>query len=251
MDLSHYHASPAEQQRLASLMGLLPANLAQALDVGARDGFISRQLAEHVPQVTALDLDLPQIDHARITSVQGNATALAFADASFDLVFCAEVLEHLPSPALESACRELARVARRFVLIGVPYRQDTRVGRLTCGQCGGISPPWGHVNRFDESRLQTLFPTLRIGQIDFVGTADVPTNGLSRLLMDWAGNPYGPYNQEERCQHCDAAFTPPPQRTPTQRVMTRVAVQLRTLQSTLHRAHGNWMHVLLHKPDPR
>ena len=65
-----------------------------------------------------------------------NAADLPFPDAAFDMVTCAEVIEHIPSPALERACREMARVARRYVLVGVPYRQDLRHGRTTCAACG-------------------------------------------------------------------------------------------------------------------
>ncbi len=108
--------------------------VAPALDVGARDGFISRLLAGHFPFVTALDLELPSIDHERVQSVKGNIAALDFPDASFDLVFCAEVLEHIPKDLLGTACRELARVSKEYVLIGVPYKQDIRVGR-TMGCC--------------------------------------------------------------------------------------------------------------------
>src|SRR5262245_21526446 len=106
-NLLEYRSSSLEQSRIANLMGLIPAGLKSALDVGARDGYLSKKLIERIPEVTALDLDVPVIDDPRIRCVQGDAAKLGFPDGSFDLVFCAEVLEHVPRPALEVVCREL------------------------------------------------------------------------------------------------------------------------------------------------
>ncbi|CAD5375224.1 Methyltransferase family protein [Rubrivivax sp. A210] len=245
MDLTDYRSSPNEQKRVASLMSLVPMRTFSVLDVGARDGYLSRQLADRSVAVTALDLAMPQIDDARIRCVKGNATALPFEDGSFDLVFCAEVLEHIPSPALEQACLDMARVCARHIIVGVPYRQDIRWGRLTCRKCGKVSPPWGHVNSFDEQRLCRLFPGFALTEKQFVGVADVPTNALSARLMDWAGNPYGPYDQEEHCIHCDSPFEPPPPRSLAQRFLARAAVVIRRALQPLYTPHGNWVHVLL------
>lgn len=205
-------------------MSLLPEGGNSVLDIGARDGFISRLLADHFSMVTALDLEQPSIEHERIQCVRGDITALHFADDSFTLVFCAEVLEHIPTHLLETACRELARVAKEYVLIGVPYKQDIRVGRTTCGSCGKVSPPWGHVNTFDENRLSELFPGFTVAKQSFVGETGAKTNPLSCALMDKAGNPYyGTYSQEESCSHCGANLTSPPERNLLQKVLTKAA----------------------------
>ena len=248
MNLDDYHASAGEQARVADLMALLPTATGTALDIGARDGFIARKLADRIPAVTALDLTLPTIDDPRIRCVVGDAAALSFGDASFDLVFCAEVLEHIPSPALERACAEIARVARRHVLIGVPYRQDIRLWRTTCGQCGAINPPWSHVNSFDDTRLRQLFPGLRIVSRNEIGQAEPDTNALSAWLMDCAGNPYGTYVQDEPCAACHAALKAPGSRLVTKRLLARAALILRRLHNLGRPPHANWIHLLLAKP---
>jgi hypothetical protein len=248
MDLTEYRNSPSEKARLGDLMGLLPEKKRDAvLDVGARDGYISRLLTAHFSTVTALDLEQPSIEHDSIRCVKGDITALQFDDASFDLVFCAEVLEHIPTHLLKTACRELARVSSDYLLIGVPYKQDIRVGRSTCGACGKFNPPWGHVNRFDEARLQELFPGLTVARRSFVGETNAQTNALSCALMDMAGNPYGTYSQEEPCIHCGAKLTPPPERKPWQKVLTKIAFTTTTAQKLFVAPYPNWIHLLLHK----
>jgi ubiquinone/menaquinone biosynthesis C-methylase UbiE len=143
VDLTQYTQGGLEAERIADLMRHIPNGAHTALDIGARDGHLSKLLAERYESVTALDLKKPAIFHKNIQCVQGNASNLAFKDNSFDLVFCAEVLEHIPSQLLEKTCSELSRVSRTYVLIGTPYAQDIRVGRTTCYTCGKKNPPGG------------------------------------------------------------------------------------------------------------
>jgi hypothetical protein len=247
MDLSEYRGSESERKRIADLMRLLPGNLFSVLDVGARDGFISKLLAGHFPNVTALDLEEPRIDDKRIRCVKGNVASLNFPDASFDLVFCAEVIEHIPGRTLDRACGELSRVAGEYLLIGVPYKQDLRVGRLTCQACAKKNPPWGHVNSFDEDSLKELFPEFEADGLSFVGEVDTCTNPFSTFLMDLAGNPYGDYSQEEPCVYCGAKFRSPPERNLPQKALTKMACYVNDAQKAFHKPRPNWIHVLFKK----
>src|SRR5262249_17344316 len=48
VDLVKYRESPRDRERIASLVALLPQDIESALDVGARDGFISKLLADRL-----------------------------------------------------------------------------------------------------------------------------------------------------------------------------------------------------------
>ena len=63
--------------------------------------------------------------------VCASVLALPFAARSFDVVTCLEVLEHLDDPA--AAARELARVARRAVVVSVPFEPWFRAGNVLRG----------------------------------------------------------------------------------------------------------------------
>ncbi len=234
-----------EQTRTADILRLTPEGLSSALDIGARDGHFSLLLTERFEEVTALDLETPTISHPNVKCVKGNAAALHFQDGCFDFVLCAEVLEHIPSPMLEAACAELARVTSGYLLVGVPYKQDIRVGRTTCRKCGGKNPPWGHVNSFDETRLQNLFPNLIPVQTSFVGSNHDRTNWLSTILMDLAGNPWGTYAQEESCVHCGEHLSPPPKRNIAQKICTRLGYLVRKTSEKLTSPRPAWIHVLM------
>lgn len=245
IDVEKYRASESEKARVADLFRIMPRGRKSVLEIGARDGYLTRPLAERFEQVTALDLEKPAFDLPRVTTVAGDATRLQFQDDSFDCVLCAEVLEHIPD--VEQACRELVRVARHEIIVGVPYRQDTRLGRTTCSKCGKVNPPWGHVNRFDEARLAQLFPGLRIKEKSFVGSVNESTNFVSAMLMDFAGNPWGTYIQDEPCLHCGAVLEPPLDRPFLSRACSGVAVRLNQMQMSVSKPHANWIHLVYAK----
>jgi len=248
VDPSAYRASPSERLRTNDLLALFPKFGTASLDVGARDGYFSLLLAERFERVVALDLTLPNVTHPRVQCVEGTAAKLAFPDQAFEFVFCAEVLEHIPTTSLPVVCSEMARVTASRLLVGVPYRQDTRVGRTTCYTCGRKNPPWGHVNRFNEATIADLFSGFTIDRISFVGQTSKATNALSTKLMDLAGNPYGTYAQDEPCVHCGSRLLPPPTRTLGQCLVTKAAFWTRRATEAFARPHANWMHVLLARP---
>ncbi len=233
--------------RLKDLKRLMPRHCKTALEIGARDGYLSHQLAHYFETLTALDLHLPNIKHERIVPVKGDVTALEFSDNTFDVSICTEVLEHIPKHKLQNAAKELMRVTRHNILIGVPYKQDTRVGRTTCASCGNINPPWGHVNVFDKNDLVQLFRGMRVAEVSYIGLSKEKTNFLSTKLMDIAGNPWGTYEQDETCVHCGGVLAAPTVRSVSSRIYAKMAVTLSSMQKAWVRPQPKWIHVLFEK----
>jgi SAM-dependent methyltransferase len=246
-DYAKYRQSPLEQARVADLVRILPAQRASVLDIGARDGFISSLLAEHFGRVVALDVVMPQFEAGRVTLIQGDVAHLAFRDNSFDVVCCLEVLEHIPTGLLPMACLEIARVARHAVIIGVPYRQDLRIGCTTCSNCGRINPPWGHQNSFEERTLARLFGSLRTVSTTYVGQTRERTNALAAGLMNLAGNPWGTYNQEEHCVRCRQELAPPVRRELWRRGCAAAAHRLNQIMRATATARPLWIHCVFEK----
>ena len=92
------------------------------LDVGAGSGSITAALAKYIPDgyVTGVDVNPKILPRARavaeaagvdnISFQEGDAKSLPFADDSFDIVICHQVLTHLPAPW--EALAEMLRVAK-------------------------------------------------------------------------------------------------------------------------------------------
>jgi hypothetical protein len=248
INYAKYRQSPLEQARIADLLRILPVWRSTLLEIGARDGFISSLLAEHFARVTALDVVMPHIEDSRVIPVQSDATRLAFRDNSFDVVCCLEVLEHINPLLLSVACREIARVARHAVIIGVPYLQDLRIGRTTCANCGCVNPPWGHQNSFDESNLERLFGSLRPTSTTYVGQTKERSHALAAWLMNLGGNPWGTYSQEECCVECQQTLAPPSHQILWRRGCAAAAHRLNQLMIAAAKPRPLWIHYVFEKP---
>ncbi|HNW82624.1 MAG TPA: class I SAM-dependent methyltransferase [bacterium] len=247
MNLKNYRTSENETKRLESILSLIPENCKTALDVGARDGFHVSNMADRFEEITALDLTTPEISIKNVECVAGDIRKLQFSDNSFDMVFCAEVLEHIPEEFLGVACSELARVSKKYLMIGVPYKQDTRVGRLVCQNCKKINPPWGHVNEFDEKKLLSLFQGLIVEKIELVGKGGRKTNFLTVFLRSIAGYPYGTYHQDEPCIYCNSKMICPSHISFVQKTLCFVAEILEKTQNRIIRKDPHWIHILFSK----
>lgn len=70
--------------------------------------------------VTGLDREFEPPFHPLLNRVVGDGTKLKFANASFDAVISVDMLEHLAKDKRQAAIYEMMRVARGWVILGVP-----------------------------------------------------------------------------------------------------------------------------------
>jgi SAM-dependent methyltransferase len=113
---SHVHAQGADLDQLEEALREHPAKT--VLDLGCGGGHVSLRVAPLVQQVTAYDLAEPMLKAVaaiaaerglgNLTTQQGAAESLPFADASFDLVVSRYSAHHWTD--LNAALRETRRV---------------------------------------------------------------------------------------------------------------------------------------------
>ena len=134
-DESSGYENPVEQVRAERLAGLVrDLGPRRVLDAGAGNGIVANRLGAMGIDVMALDhsqLAMARVSTPKVVADIGN---LPFEDAAFDLVLSSEVLEHLPPDVFTSARSEFGRVARRWVLVTVPNRED-------CSPPASCAPP--------------------------------------------------------------------------------------------------------------
>jgi SAM-dependent methyltransferase len=134
------------------------------LDAGCGEGRHCFGALERGARVVGLDLDLPSLkraNHALRTRasakrsfgamLQGDAFRLPFADATFDRVICAEVMEHVHD--YPAAARELARVTKPGGRIAVTI--PTATSELLYLRLGDdyFESPGGHIRIFTPRDL--------------------------------------------------------------------------------------------------
>jgi ubiquinone/menaquinone biosynthesis C-methylase UbiE len=78
-------------------------NTLNLLNVGGSTGIIDDLLADHFGSVVGIDIDAKAIEHAKrsfsrhnLSFRLGDAMAMEFPDASFDVLICSQVYEHVP-----------------------------------------------------------------------------------------------------------------------------------------------------------
>lgn len=133
------------------------------LDVGCGEGLLADHLIRlrRPVRFDACDVDLARLApglHPGLSFQTASVYQLPHPDRSVDLVVCCEVLEHLHDPAAGLA--ELARVARRAVLLSTPWEPVWRLLNLARGSYVrdlGNTP--GHVQHFTRRALVRLAET--------------------------------------------------------------------------------------------
>jgi ubiquinone/menaquinone biosynthesis C-methylase UbiE len=113
--------------QIAEVIQLNPQNI---LEVGIGNTFVTNYLKDKKLEITTLD-----IEYTLNPLVVGTVLAIPFSEASFDVVICYEVLEHLPYSDFKRALKELARVSQRYVIISLPdvttvYRINIELPRI-------------------------------------------------------------------------------------------------------------------------
>jgi 2-polyprenyl-3-methyl-5-hydroxy-6-metoxy-1,4-benzoquinol methylase len=134
------------------------------LDVGCGEGVLTSQWAERLGdgRVVGIDLDDPKLTGEWAARSRTNlefraeeATSLSFADDEFDLAAAIELLEHVPDPGATLA--EMARVARRWLLVSVPREPLWRVLNVARGAYwGSLGNTPGHVNHWSKRGFLSL-----------------------------------------------------------------------------------------------
>jgi SAM-dependent methyltransferase len=152
---SHHAGDGDSAVMLQTIERIIPDDVRSVLDVGCGNGVISDRLAERF-DVVGGDRSMAALRHVRSAAVQLSGDNLPFADSSFDLVLCTDVLEHLDDALEQRVIRELCRVSRRYVLICVPHAEPLPHFAITCPQCGSTFHAHHHQRSYVPERFLSV-----------------------------------------------------------------------------------------------
>jgi SAM-dependent methyltransferase len=177
---------PSEQDRLAALNRLTNAAFVRFLDVpagahvleiGSGLGLLAVAVASTAADVLVEGVDIAPaqiaaaVRHPRVHYRQGDAHALEFPDASFDLVYARYLLEHVAMPA--AVLGEMRRVVRPGGTVAV-CENDVSLIRFD-PPCPAFERAWDSFVRYQASlggdgaigrRLYRLFHEAGLGGIE-------------------------------------------------------------------------------------
>ncbi|WP_235622013.1 mycofactocin oligosaccharide methyltransferase MftM [Mycolicibacterium austroafricanum] len=150
----------------------------EVIDLGSCFGFFPLRLAAYGIDVVATDLSAPTMDLlARMSVLLGrfvrtlacDAAAVPRPDGCTDTVTALHLIEHLPPEVADTVLAEAMRLARRRVVIAVPFEDEP----TAC---------YGHVQRFDRAALDRLAGRLHAEHPDWTTTVAEHHGGW--LILD-------------------------------------------------------------------
>jgi SAM-dependent methyltransferase len=147
------------RQRVDFIRGLLDAPIQTSLEVGCGDGF-GMYYMQQFGHVFGCDISRPMLQRnpLRQSVAEADIYRLPYADKSFDLVYCWEVLHHVND--IQGAIREMMRISRRFVLLYEPNAFNplqVGFGLIAPSELGTLRfHPWFMRNHFRRAGLNNI-----------------------------------------------------------------------------------------------
>lgn len=137
------------------LIALIPEDVHTILDAGCGNGAVTNRLVERW-DVLGCDLSASALRHVRAPTLVVDLAAIPLEDRAFDLVLASDVIEHLPDSIYHRALCEIARVARRYVLIAVPHEELLEAAEVACPECHHRYHAHLHQRSYSVDDVQSL-----------------------------------------------------------------------------------------------
>lgn len=153
------------RQRVGFIRGLLDSNVESCLEVGCGDGF-GMYYMQSLGKVFGCDISRSMLHRnpLRQSVAEADIYHLPYADKSFDLVYCWEVMHHVKN--MQSAIREMIRLSRHYILMYEPNAFNplqVGFGLIAPSELGTLRfHPWFMRNHFRRAGL-TKIRTFSVG----------------------------------------------------------------------------------------
>ncbi len=142
--------------KLKIIFDNLPETIQSIMDIGCGNGFYTNEFAKKFNAI-GVDLNPNKLKFVQGQSIEASCDNIPFQD-QVDLVFSSEMLEHLPDKVLRGAIKEFNRIAKSYIMVSVPYKEDLHKLVVQCPECKKKYHKNNHLHSFDLKSLLSLFP---------------------------------------------------------------------------------------------
>lgn len=153
-----HNPSELEWSRVLETIEMIPAEVKSVMDAGCGDGLLTNQILDKYEKILGVDVSEEALKQVKAQTIVAGIDLLPLPDRSFDLVICAEVIEHLPNPIYQQSLLELQRVSQKYILITVPNDEFLRDRFVKCPLCFCTYHRYRHLRSFRLEDLTKLFP---------------------------------------------------------------------------------------------
>ncbi len=158
------------------------------LEVGSGSGFLASLLQKQNFDSFGMDRSISPLRVAKEkfgvnNLIQGDMFKIPFQSNSFDVVWNEGVLEHFKFPKNLEACKEMARVSKKFVIIAVPNKLTIWPIRKTLLKSIG-KWPYGYEESYTKNRLISLMQKAELDVVSIHGVRILPPIKELKKLSD-------------------------------------------------------------------
>lgn len=164
--------------RLAKILRKYVKKGGSILEAGSGSGYMVSYFQNRGYFSVGLDLHSSPLKIARSrfkakNLVMGDIFNLPFKDSSFDLVWNEGVLEHFELKKSIQACKEMARVSKKYVIVDVPNKYSSfTVEKIIYKLLGRWQ--YGYEESYTPKRLEHLMENAGLQVIGFYGVCLLP-----------------------------------------------------------------------------
>lgn len=167
---------------------IIPEDVRTVADIGCGSGAFTNTIVDRY-QVTGIDFNEIALQSVKCDTIAAPITDIPAEDGRFDLAMAMQVLEHLPyDGTMDTGVAELARVARRYVMITVPAHDDPVLNAVRCPVCKSRFHRAQHIRFFQPSTFTDLIPGFKLIKLVGAGKRYQGSPLLVNLAM--AGSRY-------------------------------------------------------------
>jgi SAM-dependent methyltransferase len=200
--------TPGQRARVQTLVELVPDDAETVLDVGCGDGVVTNLLVGRGINATGADISRAALAHVRAPTLIASADDLPVDDRSYDCILASNVLEHLPYDSFERTVAEFERVARRYLLLSFPHREDLALMQVRCRRCLSTFHASRHVRSIELPDLEEWFPAFTVTEHRLTGDSWQYRSRKLQRLAQLTGNVW--FTTPVTCPTCGYDAEPPP-----------------------------------------
>lgn len=151
----NYDRSGEIKKKLPLIFNHIPDDVTSIIDVGCGNGEITNHFPEKY-KVIGIDSSKEALEYVKKEKIQCFANNIPVEDFSHDMVFSSELLEHLPENIVIKTISEFRRIAKKYIFISVPNKEQLENYLIKCSSCNNKFHAYGHLNSFTVQSLHKL-----------------------------------------------------------------------------------------------
>ena len=147
--------------KIQKIIEIIPQSVDTIIDIGCGNGVITNVLGNSF-DVTAVDRSENALGFVQTKKIKSSADNIPLPDASFDMVFSSEMLEHLEDGVFKKSVAEMKRLTKKYIFITVPNDENPDKLSIQCPACQFIYNSPNHLRSFRSHDFNDLFSEFKI-----------------------------------------------------------------------------------------